>query len=119
MIEAEWWDYEGADEWAEAVAGDIGFIVESATDARDAALLALPSDETCAPVLARLAKSKLPWKKVMVVPTDELRVAVSDPRSSVQPRIGGVSGQRDIVILGADRHHPRTDRDQRRRERPH
>ena len=34
MIEAEWWDYETPDELAEAVAGDVGFIVESALDAR-------------------------------------------------------------------------------------
>ena len=84
MIEAEWWDYESADEWAEAVAGDIGFIVESATDARDAALLALPASETTGPVLARLAKAKLPWKKVMVVPTDDRLVPVSDPSSAVR-----------------------------------
>ena len=34
MIEAEWWDYDSPDEMAEAVAGDVGFIVESALDAR-------------------------------------------------------------------------------------
>ncbi|MEO8141906.1 MAG: 6-phosphogluconolactonase, partial [Sphingomicrobium sp.] len=41
MIEAEWWDYETLDELAEAVAGDVGFIVESALDARGSALIAL------------------------------------------------------------------------------
>jgi 6-phosphogluconolactonase len=40
MIEAEWWDYEDLDEMAEAVGGDIGFIVESALDARGSALIA-------------------------------------------------------------------------------
>ena len=35
MIEAEWWEYDSVDEMADAVAGDIGFIVESAIDARD------------------------------------------------------------------------------------
>ena len=29
MIEAEWWDYDDADELADAVAGDVGFIIES------------------------------------------------------------------------------------------
>ena len=42
MIEAEWWDYDDRDELAEAVAGDVGFIVESAVDARNASLLAVP-----------------------------------------------------------------------------
>ena len=34
MIEAEWWEYDSLDELADAVAGDIGFIIESAVDAR-------------------------------------------------------------------------------------
>ena len=43
MIEAEWWDYDSAEELAEAVAGDIGFIIESASRcARIPSLIALP-----------------------------------------------------------------------------
>ena len=42
MIEAEWWDYDNAEELAAAVAGDIGFIIESAIDARNECLLVLP-----------------------------------------------------------------------------
>jgi 6-phosphogluconolactonase len=42
MVEAEWWDYDSPDEMAEAVAGDVGFIIESALDARGSAMLALP-----------------------------------------------------------------------------
>jgi 6-phosphogluconolactonase len=42
MIEAEWWEYDSLDELADAVAGDVGFIAESALDARSACLLALP-----------------------------------------------------------------------------
>ena len=45
MIEAEWWDYESIDELAEAVAGDVGFIIESAIDARGEALIALPGGD--------------------------------------------------------------------------
>ena len=41
MIEAEWWEYDSAEEMADAVAGDVGFIIESAIDARDASLLVL------------------------------------------------------------------------------
>ncbi len=34
MIEAEWWDYDFLDELGDAVAGDVGFIIDSAVDAR-------------------------------------------------------------------------------------
>ena len=42
MIEAEWWDYDSLDELADAVAGDVGFIIDSAVDARNASLIAVP-----------------------------------------------------------------------------
>jgi len=84
MIEAEWWDYESLDEMAEAVAGDVGFIVESALDARDACLLALPGGNTPTPIFAKLAAAKLPWKKVTIIPTDERLVPMQDERSNVR-----------------------------------
>ncbi len=84
MIEAEWWEYENADEMAAAVAGDVGFIVESALDARDACLLALPGGRTPKPIFARLAEAKLPWKKVTIIPTDDRLVAMDDERSNVR-----------------------------------
>ena len=46
MIEAEWWEYDSLDELADAVAGDVGFIIESAVDARDASLIAVPGGKT-------------------------------------------------------------------------
>ncbi len=82
MIEAEWWDYEDADELAEAVAGDIGFIVESALDARGQCLLALPGGRTPVPIYEKLAKARIDWKKVMIVPTDDRIVAMTDPLSN-------------------------------------
>lgn len=84
MIEAEWWDYESVNEMAEAVAGDVGFIVESALDARDACLLALPGGRTPLPIFARLAEANLPWKKVTIIPTDDRLVAMDDERSNVR-----------------------------------
>lgn len=80
MIEAEFWDYDTVEELAEAVAGDIGFIVESAVEARDAALLALPGDAPPA-VLDQLAKAKLPWKKIAIIATDDRLVGVDSPDS--------------------------------------
>jgi 6-phosphogluconolactonase len=82
MIEAEWWDYEDADELAEAVAGDVGFIIESALDARGQCLLALPGGKTPLPIYEKLAKAKLDWKKVTIIPTDERIVAMTDPLSN-------------------------------------
>lgn len=83
MIEAEWWEYDDAAEMAEAVVGDVTFIVESALDARGQALIALPGGKTPVPILEKLAKAKLDWKKVTIIPTDDRLVAVDSPLSNV------------------------------------
>lgn len=84
MIEAEWWDYDDADELAEAVAGDVGFIIESAIDARGSAVIALAGGKTPVPILKRLAEAKIDWKRVTIIPTDERLVALDDPLSNVR-----------------------------------
>jgi 6-phosphogluconolactonase len=84
VIEAEWWEYDSVDEMAEAVAGDVGFIIESAVDARDASLLALPGGKTPLPIFDKLVSAKLPWKKVTIVPTDERLVAVDSELSNAR-----------------------------------
>ncbi|MFL6830485.1 MAG: 6-phosphogluconolactonase [Sphingomicrobium sp.] len=83
MIEAEWWEYDSLDELADAVAGDVGFIVDSAVDARNAALLALPGGDAVA-LYAKLAAQKLPWKRVTIVPTGDRVVAVDSDQSNVR-----------------------------------
>lgn len=83
MIEVEWWEYEDADEFAEAVAGDIAFIIESAVDARGQALIAFPGGKTPVPIFAKLAQAKINWKRVTIIPTDDRLVSVSDPLSNV------------------------------------
>jgi len=82
MIEAEWWDYEDADELVEAVAGDVGFIIESALDARGQCLLALPGGKTPLPIYEKLATARLDWKRVAIIPTDERIVTITDPLSN-------------------------------------
>ncbi|MFM9853465.1 MAG: 6-phosphogluconolactonase [Sphingomonadaceae bacterium] len=82
MIEAEWWDYEDMDELADAVAGDVAFVIESAIDARGSAVIALAGGKTPQPILAKLAEHKLNWKKVMIVPTDERLVPLDNPLSN-------------------------------------
>lgn len=84
MIEAEWWEYDDMAEMASAVAGDIGFIVESALEARNAALLALPGGSTPGPILSELAKAKLGWKRVTIIPTDERLVPLQNDLSNIR-----------------------------------
>jgi 6-phosphogluconolactonase len=84
MIEAEWWEYDSVDELADAVAGDVGFIIESAVDARDASLIAVPGGKTGPVVFGRLAKQRLPWKKVTIVPTDDRLVPVDSDLANVR-----------------------------------
>jgi 6-phosphogluconolactonase len=81
--EIEWWDYEDADEMAEAVAGDIGFIIDSAIEARGAAVIALAGGKTPLPIYEKLAKAKIDWKRVTIVPGDDRIVPLGDPLSNV------------------------------------
>ena len=73
------------DELADAVAGDVGFIVESAVDARNASLIAVPGGTTGPAVFPKLAAQKLPWKRVTIIPTDDRLVPMDDERQQ-RPR---------------------------------
>jgi len=84
MIEAEWWEYDSLGELAEAVAGDVGFIVDSAVDARGSSLIAVPGGKTGPAIFPKLASQKLPWKKVAIIPTDDRLVPMDDERSNVR-----------------------------------
>ena len=84
MIEAEWWEYDSLDELADAVAGDVGFIIESAVDARGSSLIAVPGGSTGPAIFPKLAAQKLPWKKVAIIPTDDRLVPMDDERSNVR-----------------------------------
>ncbi|MBY0284227.1 MAG: 6-phosphogluconolactonase [Sphingomonas sp.] len=83
MTEIEWWDYDSADEMANAVAGDAAFIVESAIDARGAAVIALPGGKTPLAIYDKLAKAKLDWKRVTILPTDDRLVPMGDALSNI------------------------------------
>ena len=102
MIEAEFWDYDSAGEMAEAVAGDIGFIVESAIDARGNALLAFPGGSTPGPIFDKLAQASLPWKKVTIIPGDERLVRMDSDLSNVRAIAKAFlpTGARVIPITG-------------------
>ena len=102
MIEVEWWEYDSADEMADAVAGDIGFIVDSAVEARNAALLALPGGNTPKLVFDKLAAAKLPWKRVTIIPGDERLVPMDSDLSNVRALAKAFlpAGARVVPITG-------------------
>lgn len=83
MTEIEWWEYDDAAELADAIAGDVQFVIESAIDARGSAVIALAGGKTPLPAYEKLAKAKLDWKRVTIVPTDERIVPLGDPLSNV------------------------------------
>jgi 6-phosphogluconolactonase len=83
MTEIEWWEYDDAGELADAIAGDIQFVIESAIDARGSAVIALAGGKTPFPAYEKLASAKLDWKRVTIVPGDERIVPLGDPLSNV------------------------------------
>lgn len=80
----EWWDFDDPAELADAVAGDVAFIIESALDARGEALLALPVSDETLPVLTALAEKPIQWKHVSIIPTHDYLIALDNPRSKVK-----------------------------------
>jgi len=84
MIEAEWWEYDSLGELADAVAGDVGFIIESAVDARGSSLIAVPGGKTGPAIFPKLIAQNVPWKKVTVIPTDDRLVPMDDERSNIR-----------------------------------
>ena len=84
MIEAEWWEYDSIDELADAVAGDVGFIIESAVDARDASLIAIPGGSTGQAIYLKLAEQEQRWKRVTIIPTDDRLVPMDSELSNVR-----------------------------------
>lgn len=84
MIEAEWWDYETPEELAQAVSGDVQFVIESALDARGDAVVAFPGGSTPLGPLERLKAARLRWKNVTILPTDDRLVAVDSQLSNVR-----------------------------------
>src|SRR3954451_25022668 len=84
MIEAEWWEYDSLDELADAIAGDVGFIVESAVEARNASLIAVAGGRTRPAAFPKLAAQNLQWKRVTIIPTDDRLVTMDDELSNVR-----------------------------------
>jgi 6-phosphogluconolactonase len=82
MIEAEWRAYDTTAEMADAVADEIGYLIEGALEARDEAFIALPGGKTPLPIFERLAAKKIDWNRVTIIPTDDRLVSITDPLSN-------------------------------------
>ena len=101
MDEIEWWEFDSAKEMAEQVAGDIGFVIESALEAHKGARLAVPGGSTPDLIYAELLKRKdIDWSKVTLIPTDDRLVKLDDGLSNYR-KLEGFFGARkaDIVSL--------------------
>jgi 6-phosphogluconolactonase len=83
MDEIEWWEFETAAEMAEQVAGDIGFVIESAVEAHGSARVAVPGSDTPEELYeALLANRSIDWSKVTLIPTDDRLVKLDDELSN-------------------------------------
>ncbi len=83
MDEIEWWEFDTPAEMAEQVAGDIGFVIESAIEAHDNARIAVPGGRTPDVIYeALLGNEAIDWSKVTLIPTDDRLVPLGDPLSN-------------------------------------
>lgn len=99
MDEIEWWEFDSVAEMAEQVAGDIGFVIESAIEAHGGARIAVPGGRTPDAIYdALLANKKIDWSKVTLVPTDDRLVALDDGLSNYKRLDAKFSGRGVNVI---------------------
>ncbi len=83
MDEIEWWEFDSPAEMAEQVAGDVGFVIESAIAAHGSARVAVPGGQTPDVIYKALQANKgIDWSKVTLIPTDDRLVALDDPLSN-------------------------------------
>ena len=89
MDELEWWEFDSPAEMAEQVAGDIGFVIESAVEAHKGARIALPGGDVSDTLFKALLKNKsIDWKKVTILPTDDAIVPAGEAYAKLQKAFG-------------------------------
>lgn len=99
MDEIEWWEFDTPAELAEQVAGDIGFIVESAIEAHGNARIAVPGGRTPDVIYKALLGNKaIDWSKVTLIPTDDRLVPLTDPRSNYG-KLAGYFGAKGATVV--------------------
>jgi 6-phosphogluconolactonase len=99
MDEIEWWEFDSAKEMAEQVAGDIGFVIESALEAHQGARIAVPGGSTPELVYAELVKRRdIDWTRVTLIPTDD-RLVPAGHELSNHRRLEGYFGAKKAEIV--------------------
>ncbi len=83
MTEVAWHEYGNSAAMAEAVANDVGAVIESALEARGQALIALPGGTSPRPIFERLSDARIGWNRVTIIPTDDRLVPTDSPMSNV------------------------------------
>ncbi|QPQ55379.1 6-phosphogluconolactonase [Allosphingosinicella flava] len=101
MTEIEWWDFDGAKDLAEQVAGDIAFVIESAIEAHGGARIAVPGGSTPDLIYKALLAKDIDWEKVTLIPTDDRLVSLDDPSSNYAKlsRFFGAKGAEIISLV--------------------
>jgi 6-phosphogluconolactonase len=99
MDELEWWEFDTTAEMAEQVAGDIGFVIESAVAAHGGARIALPGSAGSEALLKALLKNKsIDWKKVTILPTDDA-IAPADGALGSFAKLQGAFGKSGAELV--------------------
>lgn len=99
MDEIEWWEFDSMDELAEQVAGDIGFVIDSAVEAHGGARIAVPGGRTPDPIYkAMLANKAIDWSKVTLIPTDD-RLVPGDDALSNYAKLKGYFGKNGAQVV--------------------
>lgn len=99
MDEIEWWEFDNTAEMAEQVAGDIGFVIDSAIEAHGSARIAVPGGDTARPVYeALLANKDIDWSKVTLIPTDD-RLVPLDHELSNYRKLDALFGGKGASVI--------------------
>ena len=103
MDEIEWWEFETAAEMAEQVAGDIGFVIESAVEAHGSARVAVPGSDTPEELYkALLANKSIDWSRVTLIPTDDRLVPLDNELSNYRKLEGYFAAKGAHIISLVD-----------------
>lgn len=102
MDEIEWWEFDTPAELAEQVAGDIGFVIESAVEAHGGARIALPGDALLEPIAKALLKKNIAWPKVTIMPTDDRLAPAGDVLTNIAKleKLFGAKGAQIVSLSG-------------------
>ena len=94
-----WHEHPDADALAEACAARLVEATRAGLDERGRAVLALAGGSTAPPILARLARAPLAWRRVVAMPTDERWVDETHSDSNVAALRRSLESAAGIEVL--------------------